>query len=438
MNMPRHFLFLQGLAGPMFTRLGDHLRAQGDHVHRINFCGGDARQWIRRPASNYGGTLDALPAWLAQKLRELSTTDVVLFGSQRPIHRASIAVARAHGARIHAFDEGYVRPNWITIERVGPRETTSLPRDPQWYLEVDRSLPRYDNDKPIRVPLALRARQELAHHLCNNVNPLMFRGYRTHRQQTVPVEVAGIVRRFAAMPWYAYADGRVIDELLARKRRFFLLPLQLNGDAQIVHHSPFRDISEVIDTVMRSFATYAAQGSHLVIKNHPLDTGVHGHRQHIQRLAVELGMDQRVHYLETGHLPTLLSRASGTVVVNSTVGLSALSQDCPTKALARPIYDLPGLTSRAPLDDFWRDPEPPDPALFRAVRNTVIHAAQVNGDFCTRRGIALAVAGSGRMFEELSPLEQLLKRHGAPALLDVDTGQRHRSLAQRTRVAGGR
>ncbi len=423
MNTPRRFLFLQGLAGPMFTCLGDHLRAQGHQVHRVNFCAGDAASWGARPASRYSGTVDELPAWLAPKMCELGTTDVILFGCQRPLHRAAIAVARAHGARTHAFEEGYIRPNWITIERIGPRATTPLPRDPHWYREVDRFLPRHDDDQPIQVPLALRARQELAYHLCNTLNPVLYRSYRIHRQRVALLEAAGFVRRFAAMPWYVSADGRVIDTLLAGGHRFFLLPLQLNGDAQIVHHSPFRSIAEVIDAVMRSFAAHASQEAHLVVKNHPLDAGLHGHRRQIRRLADELGVRQRVHYLETGHLPTLLSHASGVVVVNSTVGMSALSQGCPTKALARPIYDMPGLTSRAPLDHFWRDPDPPDATLYRAVRNTVIHATQVNGDFCTRRGIALAVAGSGRMLDELSPLEQLLQRHRARGPLDLVASQ---------------
>lgn len=420
MTPRRHYLFLQGLAGPLFPRLGDHLRAQGHAVHRINFCAGDAALWFGRSALNYRGSVDALPAWLAVKLRELGTSDVMLFGCERPLHRAAIAVARAHGARIHAFEEGYIRPNWITIERVGPHARPSLPRDPMWYREVDRCLPRHDDDQPIRVPLALRARQELIYHLCNAANPLFYGGFQTHRQQIAWVEAAGFIRRFAAMPWHAHNARRVIDSLLANRRRFFVLPLQLNGDAQIVHRSPFHNIAEVIDAVMHSFAAHAPPETHLLIKNHPLDAGLHGHRHQIQQLAGELRIRPRVHYVETGHLPTLLAHAAGVVVVNSTVGMSALSQNCPTKALARPIYDMPGLSSRASLADFWRDPDPPDPVLYRAVRNTVIHATQVNGDFCTRHGTALAVEGSGRMLEDLSPLERLLQSHGSRDRLEVD------------------
>jgi capsular polysaccharide export protein len=193
------------------------------------------------------------------------------------------------------------------------------------------------------------------------------------------------------------------------------LPLQLNGDAQIVHHSPFRDMGEVIDLVLRSFAWHAPGGAEILIKNHPLDTGLFPYRRHIARLAMELDLRERVHYVESGHLPTLFRHAAGVVVVNSTVGLSALHQGRPTKALATAIYDLPGLTSRAELDGFWLEPTPPEPALYRAFRNTVIHATQINGDFFTREGIAMAVSGCRRMLADRSPLDNLFDRFGRPS-----------------------
>lgn len=410
----RRVLFLQGLAGPMFTRLGDHLRAGGDAVHRVNFCGGDALAWAGRPAVAWRGARTDWPAQLAAWLQAWEITDLMLFGALRPLHRAAIPVARAHGVRIHVFEEGLVRPNFISVDRLGARDEPWLPRDPQWYREVDRHLPRHDQDRPIRVPLALRAAQEIAHHLANAVNPLAFPGYRTHRQHLAAQEATGFTARLGALPWRAPGDARRLEQVLAGGAPFFMLPLQLDGDAQIVHHSPFADTAEVIELVLRSFALHAPAPTQLVIKNHPLDAGLHRHGRTVRRLVREFDLAGRVHYVEAGHLPTLLGAARGTVVVNSTVGLSALSQGCPTKALARPVYDMPGLTSRNPLDHFWTEPEPPDAALFQALRNTVIHATQVNGDFCTRAGIALAVQGCERMLGERSPLQMLFDAHGRP------------------------
>ena len=410
----RSFLFLQGLATPFFTRLGDHLRAGGADVHRINFCNGDAAYWGRRPAWAFDSTRHGLTDFLAMRFHDYGISDVMLFGDQRPIHRPAIEVARARGVRVHVFEEGYVRPNWITVERGGVNADSALPRDPQWYLVVNPGLPNHGDGLPMRVPLPVRATQDMAYRLANTLNPVNYPGYQTHRPRPAIVEYAGWTRRFASLPARSRSDGRLIHRLLAGRRPLFVLPLQLNGDAQIVQHSRFRDMGEVIDEVLASFARHAPPEAEILIKNHPLDTGLFHYRRHISHLAEGLGLRERAHYVDHGHLPTLMEHATGVVVVNSTVGLSALHQGRPTKALADAIYNMPGLTAQAPLDDFWREPVAPDPKLFRAFRNTVIDATQVNGDYFTREGIALAVKGCDRMLADRSPLEALFDRFGRP------------------------
>ena len=415
MSRRRTFLFLQGLASPFFTRLADRLRTDGDVVHRINFCAGDAALWGKRPAWSFRHGLGGLGAFLESRFHAHGFSDVILFGDQRPVHRLAMGVARAFGARVHVFDEGYVRPNWITCERNGVNGHSALPRDPRWYLAVNRTLPDYGDGRPVRVPMAVRAAQDIAYRLANAVNPLSYPNYRTHRPTPAVVEYAGWTRRFAQLSVRERAERRLIRRLLARRRPLFILPLQLNSDSQIVHHSPFRHMGDVLDLVLKSFAWHAPGEAEILIKNHPLDTGLVPYRRDIARLATELGVGARVHYVESGHLPTLFRHAAGVVVVNSTVGLSALHQGCPTKALATPIYDLPGLTSGAELDRFWCHPEPPDAVLLRAFRNTVIHATQANGDLFTRDGIALAVSGCRRLLAERSPLEELFDHFGRPS-----------------------
>jgi capsular polysaccharide export protein len=414
MTQVRSFLFLQGLATPFFARLADQLRADGNTVYRINFCAGDAAYWGKRPAWHFRLGLRGLTAFIESRFRGHGFSDVILFGDQRPIHRLAIGVARAFGARVHVFEEGYVRPNWITCERDGVNGHSSLPRDPDWYRMVNRALPDYGEGRAVRVPLPVRAVQDMAYRVANTLNPVTFPNYRTHRPKPAVLEYAGWTRRFVQLPVRERTERKLIHRVLRGQRPLFVLPLQLNGDAQIVHHSPFRHMGDVIDLVLASFARSAPPAAEILIKNHPLDTGLFPYRRHIARLAMDLDLRERVHYVENGHLPTLFEHASGVVVVNSTVGLSALHQGRPTKVLATAIYDVPGLATRADLDVFWSDPEPPDPELFHAFRNTVIHATQVNGDFFTREGIARAVNGCGRMLGERSPLDDLFDRFGRP------------------------
>jgi capsular polysaccharide export protein len=222
------------------------------------------------------------------------------------------------------------------------------------------------------------------------------------------VEYAGWARRFATLPKKAKRDAAVIRSFTTGPKPFFFVPLQLNSDVQITQHSPFRDMRHVLETVLESFAAHATADAHILIKNHPLDIGLVPYRRLIGGLTHKLGLSGRVHFIETGHLPTLLQHTRGVITVNSTTGMSALVHRRPTIALGQAIYALPGLTHQGDLDSFWTLAEPPDPVLFGAFRNTVIHTTQVNGSFYTDRGIALALKSCRRLMDLRSPLQELL------------------------------
>ena len=89
----------------------------------------------------------------------------------------------------------------------------------------------------------------------------------------------------------------------------------------------------------------------------------------------------RVFYVHDLHLPALLKQARGTVVINSTVGLSSLYHGTPVKVLGDAIYDIAGITSRQPLDAFWQEPEQVDDDLFALFRNWMMAHNQANGSF---------------------------------------------------------
>lgn len=162
----------------------------------------------------------------------------------------------------------------------------------------------------------------------------------------------------------------------------------------MVVHSPFESVFCAIEDVLRSFARHAPADALLVLKNHPLDTGLIDYRGLSARLSEELKIADRVHFIDAGHLPTLLEHAQGVVVVNSTVGLSALHHGCRLIALGSAIYDMQGLTWQSGLDTFWRDATVPDIELYRAFLDYVVHYTQINGDFYTKTGIEMAVAGA--------------------------------------------
>lgn len=410
--MPRGFLFLQGPASPLFARLADRLKAHGERVFRLNFCAGDDLYSSEAPTWRYRGALQDLPEYLAERTQVHRITDLVLFCEKFPVHRSAIAFAQREKLRLHIFDEGFVRPNWVTLQRGPVHPAHTLPRDPEWYLDVNSRLP--DPGEGVRVlpAFAVRAAHDMAYHGANLANLFLYPGYRTHRPFGAAVEYAAWAHRYARFPWWLQRDAARIAELAASGAKYFFFPLQLNADAQLERNSPFGTMRNAIEHVLASFARHAPAQVRLVVKNHPLDTGLPGYRRQFRELARAFDLEARLDYLETGRLATLFDHAQGVVTVNSTAGLSALQHRRPTKALGRAVYDLPRLTFQGELDEFWSSAwsAAPDMDVVRAFRNVLVHATQVNGGFYTATGIDTLLPGCERLVKPLSRLEDLLER----------------------------
>jgi capsular polysaccharide export protein len=391
----RSFLFLQGLATPFFVRLGREIASRGHPVHRINLCGGDRIFWPRLGAVDFRGRFCDWRTFLGTFLHENSVTDIVLFGDCRPYHRVATDLARSRGIAVHVFEEGYFRPDWVTLEREGTNGFSGLPRNSESVRAEAESDPHPEiTPRSVSGGFTKRILWEVVNQLSTLVLSPLYPHYRRHRSHHPVTEFAGWMKRLVKRPIERHYARRVSQYVTQPKRQYYLLPLQLETDYQIRRHSSFKSMTDVMDLVMESFADRAPKNSLLVLKLHPLDNGLVNFRKQAKRIARRLGLRGRVFVIDGGHLPTLLSNSRGVVVVNSTTGLSALHHNRPTKALGRALFDLPGLTFQGPLDRFWKEQRRPDQELFRAFRRVVLRRAQVNGSFFTKDGMALAIEGA--------------------------------------------
>jgi capsular polysaccharide export protein len=397
--MQRSFLALQGTASPFFSRLSVALREQGHLVRRVNFCGGDLVYAGNGDAWNFSGWPSELPEWYFNVVKAGNFTDVIMFGDCREIHSHMHPISQSSGLRVHVFEEGYVRPHWLTLERHGVNGRSQLPRDPAWYLAQRHLTPASPAGEPTGYNLRERAFHDILYRAANTLFANHFPHYRSHRPRNGFFEYSGLATRALRQRQHHRDAEQVTRALLEAGHAYYIFPLQLNSDAQIVVHSPFDGIRGAIEKVLRSFARHAPSNTWLVIKNHPLDTGLTDYRRYAEQLARELGIADRLRFIDAGHLPTLLDHARGAVVVNSTVGLSALHHRRPLIALGTAIYSMPGLTWQSGLDDFWLHAEQPDMHLYQAFLDYVVHHTQINGDFYTRTGIAMATAGAVRRLE---------------------------------------
>lgn len=396
MTHTQHFLFLQGVRSPFFRKLGRAIRNAGHYVRKVNFTVGDTLYWRSGNAVAYRGSMDKLESFYQKEFDEHQITDIVLFGDCRPVHRPAIELARQRGIRIHVYEEGYFRPFWITLERDGVNAHSRLPRDPNWYMAQAPDISHYGNGQSFDAPFWKRAAYDVGYNFWAGLNPILHPGVKSHVPYTPIREYIGYLRRGARVKCVAMRSRRIEAQLITESTSspFYLLPLQLDSDAQITHHSPYRSMVDAMLDILRSFAQSAPHYARLAVKIHPLDPGLIDYDQLLKKEAARLKVSDRVFYLESGNLPVLLSNTSGVVTVNSTVGGSALIHGKPIITLGLAIYDIPGLTFQGTLDSFWHTPTSPDMKLFHNFRDTVIHHTQLNGGFYSASAVTMAVTNS--------------------------------------------
>ncbi|MGA0602291.1 capsule biosynthesis protein [Caulobacter sp. KR2-114] len=384
----RHFLFVTAPFGPFSRLLASDLRRAGARCTRVLLNGGDLADWGLRHAALYRERPERWPAWIADLLAREAVTDLLVFGDTHPYCVAAIREAQRQGLAVHVLEEGYFRPHWITLERDGVNGNSRLPRDPQAYGH-----PALDDSGAPAAPMkagaaSLAARMSwyfVALYLCWPLFP----HFRAPYAYSPPRQAAAHVARFLSRVAGRRRPAR--DGGLAPG--YFLALLQRPGDSQIVRHSPFKSVRQMIERSMASFADHAPPDARLVFKAHPLDHGIEPHHSVIAAAARRHGVEDRVAFVEHGDLEAMLDEAVGVVAVNSTAGIAALSRGRATVVLGSAIYNLPGLTHQSGLDAFWSRPEAPDMALFERFRRGVIDRTQVNGAYASRAGARLAARG---------------------------------------------
>jgi capsular polysaccharide export protein len=409
----RHFLFLQGPHGPFARRLAAALAARGAAVSRVAFNAADEAEWREAgPLDAYTGPQGAYAAWLVRYLALHRVTDIVLYGDSRPVHAEAIAVAGPRGIRCHCFEEGYIRPRWITYERGGTNGNSPLNAVP--LAAMARAL------DPGWVPPAAADdgwgayRAHLWHSgLYHGRLMLPSRRYGPHRSARgigLGRELANYMRRGAGLPLRRLGQGLAARRLLASGTPFHLALLQLSFDSSLQAHSGFAGAADFAVACIAAFAEGAPPGELLAFKSHPFDDGRDRLDRVIRDAAARECVAGRVLFLDGApDLAPLLDGAKTVVTVNSTAAQPALLRGLPVAALGRAVYARPELVSPQPLAEFFAAPRRPDREAYRVFRRFLLETSQAEGSFYAGPGIArLCATLPDAMLAEDDPYRRLL------------------------------
>ncbi|TCI08958.1 capsular biosynthesis protein [Dyella soli] len=360
-------------------------------VHRINFNGADLLDWpsphmFRQPEEQWAFFVRRFAA-------ERDITDLVLFGDCRQPHRTAIEVLRKWrpSLRIHVFEEGYIRPDWITLERNGVNAHSPLMALRGDFIDEPEAIepaPTGEHAGASALSMGLHA---VASYLAMFFLGRVF-SFHEHHRPLSPAQEAGAWLRKLSTQWLRKSQARRDQaRLLSSHHPFFLALLQINSDKQVQIHSPLSSIESLLESIIPSFAAHAPADTRLVVKAHPLDVDSVAHARSALRMAKQCGIADRLVFLDGGDLGALADRCRGAVTINSTAGVSVLHRGKPLFVFGSAIYRSPALTHQGSIHSFWSAPSAPDMAHYEAFRRVIIRRSQVNGGFYTRQGQALAL-----------------------------------------------
>lgn len=383
------FLFLQGPHGPFFARLGRMLAEAGAQVWRVGFNRGDRAFWPDGASYiAYRGLPEDWAATVHSLLVSRGITDLVLYGDTRPLHAQAVAAARALGLTVHVFEEGYLRPHWVTYERGGANVHSRLMH--LSLAQMQAAIAQLDMDLPDAPAHWGDMRQHMVwgalYHWFVLTGFWDYRNFRPHRALTVGQEFLLYCRRLALLPLHRYERLAATFRIKHGGFPYHLVLLQLEHDASFQMHSPFRTMAEFLALVVEGFAKGAPAHHHLVVKAHPLEDGRVPVARDLARLAAQHGVAKRVHFVRGGKLAGLLNHARTAVTVNSTAAQQVLWRGLPLKVFGAAVYAKPEFVSNQPLHEFFARPNRPDSKAFRDYRHYLLETSQIPGGFYSARG----------------------------------------------------
>ncbi|EMC8678601.1 capsule biosynthesis protein [Campylobacter coli] len=370
-------LLLQGPVGTFFHRLAIKMKKNKTKVFKLNFNGGD---FLFYPSGKRCKCDEKdLENFYESFFKEKKIDAIVMYNDCRLIHAKAIKVAKGLGIGIWIFEEGYLRPYCITFEKDGVNANSSLPRDKNFYLSCN--ILTKESIKEIPGGFKFMAFSTFLYWLFSFLLAPFFNN-KLHHRTLYPFEFLFWFRSLYRKYLYKFTEKKLNQKIYSLEKKYFLAILQVYNDTQIKYHYK-KSIEEFIEELILSFANYARAKSYLIFKHHPMDRGYRNYSKLINELSQKYHVEGRIFYVHDTYLPTLLKNALGCITINSTVGLSAILEGCPTKVCGNAFYNFEGLAYPKKLQFFWREAHAykPNPSLVINFKNYLLNTNQFNGNF---------------------------------------------------------
>jgi capsular polysaccharide export protein len=375
-----HVLLLQGPVGEFFSKLASYFLKKGSVVYKINFNGGDQYFYKHKiNVFNFNNIDSKFQIYIEKILKKHSIKAIFLIGDKRFYHQRASEVAKRLGVDVWCLEEGYLRPNYFTLEKNGVNNSSNLASIDPYKLKQVRINYKLDQYKSF-LPMCLNA---IVYWFFSVIKVYQFSFYKHHKQLDLKKGLIWILGflRFLKYEITEYPIRRRLRK--EENKKYFLCILQVHDDYQVTFNSHYDSVEQYLEEVIYSFSKYIKNSNTediLLIKHHPLDIGEKNYLKLINNLKSLYQIDKQIVYFHNiRHLSNIYRIFKGAITINSTLGLKLLNNNIPVISLSSSFYNKAGLTYQGSLDNFFNNPGFVDQKIVHNYINYMISESQVNG-----------------------------------------------------------
>ena len=200
----KHILFLQGPMGNFFKRLDSMFRHYDATTYKIGFNAGDEFFSNKDNYTAYKGKKEEFASFIEKFLKERKIDKIFLFGDCRYYQARAIFIAKQLKVDVFVFEEGYIRPYYITMERYGVNDFSNVPRERSFYDKLLlEKIPKAKNPHNSPVKMVLSA---VIYYFLGNVFHYRYPHYEHHRDFSAMKEFFYGVRSVVRKQLYKFEE----------------------------------------------------------------------------------------------------------------------------------------------------------------------------------------------------------------------------------------
>ena len=268
-------------------------------------------------------------------LAEEGISLILMQNDTRWQHAYAIEAAEDAGVPCFVFELGLFRPNTITMDPRGVNFNNSVPRDLKACTLTEAKKIVYSEHTDSRISEAGRNLILAFYLLCHFLGSIAG----VNAPENKKIRVRDYIKRFAV----SYLGGRKKPDTAAVRGNYLFAPFQVMNDSQSLLYSPYEDMTEFAEDVIRGVREYNAidpdAALKAVFKEHPMDRGV----TDFSALREKYRGDEGVLILGNGNIDDLIRDSAAVITINSTVGLDALKQGKRVICMGKAFYAVEGI-----------------------------------------------------------------------------------------------